>query len=220
MKRPWLFLWILLLLCQILTAWLTRGGGGVPPPVVAAERRELLELAGATLREWERSAFIPASRGLRKGRIAGPNDLFEREEGLLRLRDLEARLRKTGAEVSVAADFVSWQESQGGTTRIEIEGDRGLSYLSGVIGWLEAFLEGEGGVQLERAHLHPGTRNAYPSLSFELSGGAERLGEGLLRQLEASPDWVLKELDLNRLARRGDWWLRGSSEYASKAGGL
>lgn len=215
MKRPWLLLWIVLLLCQILTAWITRGSGEVPP-IVVAERREVLELAGATLREWERSAFIPEAPSTREERIAGTNDLLEREEGLLRLRDLEARLRQTGAEVSVAEDFVSWQAGQGGTTRIQVEGDRGLAYLSGIIDWLKSFIEGRGEVQLERAQLHPGTRIAYPSLSFELRGRADRLGEGLLDQLEASPDWVLKELDLNRLEGTGDWWLRGSSEYAGE----
>lgn len=218
MKRPWLLLWIVLLLCQILTAWITRGRDKVPPPIVSAERRELLELAGETLREWDQRAFFAASPDKREGRIAGPGDLFEREEGLLQLRDLEARLRQAGAEVSVAADLVSWQGNQSGTTGIGIGEERGLAYLSGIIGWLESFLEEPGGVELERAHLHPGTRTLYPSLSFELSGDPESLREGLLGQLEASPNWILKELDLNRLAEKGGWWLRGSCEYEGESG--
>ncbi|HKJ91132.1 MAG TPA: hypothetical protein VJ960_08380, partial [Oceanipulchritudo sp.] len=147
MKRPWLLLWLVLLLCQILTAWITRGSGEVPP-VVVAERREVLNLAGATLREWERSAFISELPSTREERIAGTNELLEREEGLLRLRDLEARLRQTGAEVSVAEDFASWQAGQGGKVPIQVEGERGLTYLSGIIDWLKSFIEGQGDVQL------------------------------------------------------------------------
>ncbi|MFO7725205.1 MAG: hypothetical protein R6V45_06605 [Oceanipulchritudo sp.] len=218
MKRPWLLLWLVLLLCQILTAWILQDATEPPLPMVAMDRGELEELAGKTLREWDRKALMPPRTVARGGRIPGRSELLEREECLLRLRDLEERLRKTGTEVTVAEDFVTWQEGLGGKMELPGDGHRGLAYLFSIAQWLESLSEGPGGIRLERALLHPGTHSAYPSLSFELSGHVESLGSGLLSHLEASSDWILKELDLNRSARRDEWWLRGSSEYGGEAG--
>ena len=211
MRKTWVLLWTLLLLLQWVTVWVANRGHAVPP--APAVDRDLLELLIQTNKGWvelmpEQVAAAHAQSPLTS------EDLVRQQELLLKLRDTESSLRRSGTETRIADDLERWLAGAGSGGAPARTGE----FLARLLDWLRPFHDGSMPCRLERTGLHPEARSEFPSLAFELSGQPSLLGRSLACLNRDTGGLRLGEIDLFRPEQGESWWLRGSCLFAERGG--
>ncbi|MGA1204203.1 MAG: hypothetical protein ACO3ZW_00110 [Opitutales bacterium] len=208
MSGAWIYLWVLMLLTQLLTVWASRRiAGELDLPPVPGDP-ELLQLATVTNQQWRILAGFStgSAGGGRKG--TGEDLLVRREELLLKLKDIEEVLGERGGEFSLAEDlqaYLAVAENSGNPATIN-------AYLDGLIKWMEPHVELDSLSRLQKLAIYPGTNATLPLFSFELGGDPRVMGSLLLESSSLSPGWALQEMDLV-LSGGWDGWIRGSCAF-------
>lgn len=218
MSRLWFFLWLALLLAQLLTIWSRRSPTDNALPLTGMPAHELGRLSEEMQRTWE--LLGPPTRSVEEtlpgDRFGDP--LLQREGWLLELRDAEKELLSNGTESRITMDLQAWLASGARPVRNDLRGRLLGGYLTGLLAWCRGFRENGTGLSLERMALHPGTVSGYPELSFEMSGEPAQLGALIWNHLVEYPEWRLGSLDLASGGGAAGWWLRGSLRFAGQAG--
>ncbi|MEX0326545.1 MAG: hypothetical protein AB3N33_10720 [Puniceicoccaceae bacterium] len=209
--KYWVFIWLFLLLLEVLTYWIMRDR---LQEVDASSRpldEALIQLAEETNKAWldwdVKNSPVPA--GLVQW--SDEHDLIERESLLLQLKDVQSGLIRPGIRMQIAEDLERWLE--GGQS---IQSQYSISqYIGNLIDWLQLLGQGTGRFSVESLSLHPDTEGTLPSLAFEFSGNPIDVGRTLLTLESGRIPWRLKEIDLIREEGGGSWWIRGSLSFAN-----
>lgn len=217
MNPFWMIVCLSLVLTQLVTLWWGRINlDPDAPPVPLAASADLRALLSDMESLYAEAGRLYTRAGVTAAEQTGAPAVLQREDLLLRLRDLERELALEGAEIRVSLDLESWLAS-GSLSEPGTEDEASLSaYLQGLMNWMT--MAGEGRFPgLSRASLIPGSGSAYPALSFEAGEQAVKLGR-ILRDFPANAEgWELMEFDLARTADPGAWWMRGSFLYRQAA---
>lgn len=214
-ERIWWFVWGLLLVGNVLWWWRDAVSAGI----LEAEERSTRAAGDPFLEELVRQGHDTWARLLGSGAMdaAGlpEHPVLRRAEWLLRLREVEARLRAEGVEVSVADELENWleagAEAKKGAFGKEADGAEG--YVSGIARWCGEWKAASGGARLVRLWLAPGRPTGYPEVQVEISGRPEQAGAQLLAADLPGSDWRWGELELWRAEAGRAWWLRGVLRY-------
>ncbi len=204
MRNLWVFLWLILMVLQLITYWLgsrwATGDQEVAPG--------LLALAQETNRVWEDylpQQAIPENTSADEG-------IFERESLLMELRRMEESLKGSGADVDLTADLEKWFSiSEHSLNQIEY-----IHYLRGVRWWMKSVFSGDQGCRIGRICLYPDGVSQFPCLVVELTGSPSSMGRCLKRANGSTRGWRLVELDLNKTATGESWWMLGSCRYVDE----
>lgn len=209
MKRFWIYLWLAMLIAQVLTFWLSRRARAGNHPVGDGMDAELVSLAAMTNDRWQQ--LLPPGPGSGPGLDAGAGDeLLRREELLLGIRERERLLAGWGVEVGIVDDLKAWLAVGGEENRGSPSGHSRNRFLADLVDWLDPFVREERDCPLKRLSLHPDTHSPFPAIAFELAGDPPELGRRLLSLDRAGQAWSLREMDLLRFPENDGWWLRGS----------
>lgn len=215
MSRIWFYLWIALLVTQMLTLWLTQRPSLQAMPAEDVMEAELLSLAGMTNKAWAQLMPEDQPEGIKDAVPAG-KELLVREALTLELLDIEQALGRTGADIQVADDFQEWISSSAGMNGgRDGTGLQACRFLGDLVEWIHPFLGDDCAVSLRRLNLHPAASSAFPSLAFEMTGPPANMGRGLLLLEQAADQWRLMEMDLLRQEDSTDWWIRGSFTFST-----
>ncbi len=210
MNRIWLYLWIVLLICQMVTVWISRKivtEVGLP---TAHLNSEVIDLANRTNQLWPKEEMDGDALILEMN--TSRNDrLLARESLILQLQKLESELAAKGLELEVSAELQAYLGTLNGTDSISILN----AYIQGIIDWIRPYMEITPDCLLERVNLHPDAHSDLPVLAFEMSGVPVSMGEQLLDSVSCSGLWRLNELDLLMLEQQSRCWMRGSYVFSS-----
>jgi hypothetical protein len=213
MSRIWMILWIILLLSQAVTLWLSRAGPSravVPDDAMAAE---LVSLASTTLEAWRELMPNPQQPGP-ADYLTPQQEILQREALMLELRDTEKVLFDREVEINLTDDLQQWISVSAGNGSLN---DRGLllrQYIGNLNKWLSRFTDEAGPCTLNRLNLHPAGQSDFPAIAFEMSGSPPLMGRGLLALEQIGSAWKLQEMDLLRPGEALEWWLRGSFVFS------
>jgi hypothetical protein len=216
MKRFWLYLWLALLLAQVLTLWLSRRERSGNHPAGDILDAELVSLAAMTNEQWQ--GLLPPSGNPRpEPASTAEEELLRREELILRIREREELLAGMGVEVRLVEELKAWFAGGAGTNPGWSSGPRNR-FLSDLAAWLDPFVRGGPDCGLERLSLLPDGDSPFPAITFELAGEPPALGRRLLSLEQAGEAWSLQEIDLLRFPGDNSWWMRGSFIFTEKGG--
>ena len=206
MTRLWTYLWIILILAQIVTVWISRKAlDGIGRDTMPADQ-SLVPLALATNKLWP---AVP--EGDSPGAIAdSPADLLLlRESLILRLRDVETNLTRKGVEMEIVDDLQGFLASLQGAEQAAVINN----YLSGLLEWLGQFAKENMGCRIDRLAMHPGIAADLPSIAFELSGDPLAMGRRLSESNTSGSLWSLDEMDIFLPRGEQGGWMRGSCGF-------
>jgi len=208
MNSIWTILWVILLLCQVITVWLSRqilGELELPP---ADLDRQLLDLANDTNEIWLDRAACENDPG-KTVTVSRNESLMKRESLILELRELEETSLSEGVEMEIIEDLQAYLKTLDGSESVITIN----AYITGLIGWLQPHSGSDAACRLERASLYPSGIIDFPVLAFEMSGVPEAMGKRLLAGTDMGSRWNLDELDLVMNEHGSGYWLRGSCTF-------
>ena len=209
MKSIWAILWVILLLCQVVTVWISRqmlGDLELPP---ADLDRQLLDLANDTNEFLLDRAACENDPG-NTVTVSRNESLMRRESLILELRELQNAILSEGVEMEIIEDIQAYLKTLDGSESVTTIN----AYIAGLIGWLQPHSSGEAACRLERVSLYPARLTDFPVLAFEMSGVPQTMGERLLAGTDMGSRWNLDELDLVMNENGSAYWLRGSCTFS------
>ncbi len=205
MNRIWLFLWIVLLICQVVTVWISRQIVSEVDLPSGYLNYEIIDLANRTNQLWPKEEKN-GSELISNTDTSRNESLLARESLILLLQSLESELVLQGAELEVVEELQAYLVTLDGTESIFILN----TYIQGIIDWIKPYAELTSDCLLERVNLHPNSRSDLPALAFEMSGVPFSMGEQLLNSVSDTGIWQLDELDLLMPMQQNQCWMRGS----------
>lgn len=210
MNKFWPLLWMVLLLCQVVTIWMSRQIHG--EVVLPQEQVDpgLLMLAREINNIWMAEGILDDFPG-RQHPASRNDNLLTRESLILELTRMEQELTSMGVGLEIVEDLQAYLRNLDGSEDVTTI----VAYLSAVVEWVESCLVPAPLCTLERVGLYPGTRTGFPVLAFEMSGAPHAMGERLLAHADVNSNWGLQELDLLIGDTEINCWIRGSYAFQS-----
>ena len=213
MNKYWNYLWMILLLLQVITFWLSQRWARTNAPAPYGINSELMDLARLTNQQWLRMGLLEETTGELSGDGSNDADLLERESLILQLKEAEDSLSLKGSQIELVDDLKKW----GAAKDLRVGRSQIGEYLINLLKWVSPFLEDSPPCILQRLVLYPDTRSQSPSLAFELAGEPSSMGRSLLSFERNIPVWQLNELDIFRPGENENWWMRGSLSFLKKS---
>lgn len=210
MNRIWLCLWIVLLVCQVVTVWISRQIVSEVDLPSGYLNSEIIDLANRTNQLWPQKDK-DGSESISNANTSRNESLLARESLILLLQSLESELVLQGAELEVVEDLQAYLATSDAKDSISIMN----TYIQGIIDWIEPFVGLTSDCLLERVNLHPNSRSDLPALAFEMSGVSVSMGAQLLNSVSGTGLWQLDELDLLMPVQQNQCWMRGSYVFST-----
>jgi hypothetical protein len=210
MNRIWIYLWIVLLICQVVTVWISRQIVSELDLPSAYLTPEVIDLANRTNQLWP-TEEMDGSELISDANTSRNESLLARESLILQLQRLQSELISQGVELEVVQELQAYLGTLDGSESIPILN----AYIQGIIDWIQPNVGISSDCLLERVNLHPDAHSDLPALAFEMSGVPVSMGEQLLGSVSGSGLWRLNELDLLLPEQQGRCWMRGSYVFSS-----